>query len=147
MTLVSSDAERGLLSCLSIPQHRAVPRALHCRLRGGAQQGQAAGPCTGDTLLRPLSRVFPCQSQAGGGLPCGQGLLPPHDGSRDGRALAVAWLGGVENDGKLTSGRARTSSGATKPVLSPLSRGTPGAGGCVSRGLRVELSLCPQPRS
>ena len=79
------------------------------------------------------------------GRQVGQSL--PRDGSGDGRALAAAWFSGVENDDKLTSGRGRTSLGATKPVLSPLYRGALGGGGCVSRGLRVELSLCPQPGS
>lgn len=65
--------------------------------------------------LRALSVLVPGR-QTGGSFSRGWTAPTP----RRERGWPDAGAGGVENDGKLTSGRVWTSSDATKPVLSPL---------------------------
>lgn len=68
-----------------------------------------------------------------------------------GAAMAGRWgrhgsAGGTMTT-KLTSGRVRTFLGCDKAgAVTPRPWGA-GRKGCVRRGLRVELSLCPQPGS
>lgn len=123
VTLDPSNTQQGLPGCLGFPgteQRRGLAAAPRRRTAGTGRRSLSGDLLLGpspDSLatLRALSMLVPGR-RAGGSLSRSWAAPTP---CRE-RGWPDAGAGGVDNDGKLTSGRVRTSSDATKPVLSPL---------------------------
>lgn len=132
-----SRGSRAVAGC-HIPRLGAAPSALQpWGQRGPEQPGDPVVFCRAACGVSPR-RLWDGAVRATAWAPGDRAACSPWQKRgwlRAGRAVARR----VEDGGRLSSGRVRTSSGASKPVLCPLCHGT--ERGVRKQGLQVEPSL------